>query len=116
MSTQPETILINRADAIEAATIPYQLRTDEAAQHLIELDQAITDATETEVGRDMLFVEVSVAVAKNCMHTPAGPWSRTGRYQALGSVQSRGGPHPKSVERSGDTILITDRVSPTAPP
>ena len=64
MSTQPETILIYRADAIEAATIPYQLRTDEAAQHLIELDQAITDATETEVGQDMLFVEVSVAVAK----------------------------------------------------
>ena len=64
MSTQPETVLIYRADAIEAVAIPYQLRSDEAARHLIELDQAITDATETEVGQDMLFVEVSVDVAK----------------------------------------------------
>ena len=64
MSTQPETVRIYRADAIEASTIPFQLRSDEAAQRLIELDQAITDATETEVGQDMLFVEVSVAVAK----------------------------------------------------
>ena len=64
MSTQPETVVIYRSDAIEAATIPYPLRSDEAAQHLIELDQAITDATETEVGQDMLFVEVSVDVAK----------------------------------------------------
>ena len=64
MSTQPETVVIYRADAIEAATIPYPLQSDEAAQHLIELDQAITDATETEVGQNMLFVEVSVNVAK----------------------------------------------------
>ena len=64
MSTQSETFLIYRADAIEAATIPYPLRGEDAAQHLRELDQAITDATETEVGQDMLFVEVSVDVAK----------------------------------------------------
>lgn len=64
MSTQPETVLIYRADAIEAATIPYELQSDEAAQRLIELDQAITDATETEVGHDMVFVEVSVDIAK----------------------------------------------------
>ena len=64
MSTQPETILIYRADAIEAATIPFPLNGEDAARNLIELDQAITDATETEVGQDMLFVEVSVDVAK----------------------------------------------------
>ena len=63
MSTQPETVLIYRADAIEASTIPFQLSGEDAARNLSELDQAITDATETEVGQDMLFVEVSVDVA-----------------------------------------------------
>ena len=60
MSTQPKTILIYRADAIEAVTIPFLLSGEDAARNLSELDQAITDATETEVGQDMLFVEVSV--------------------------------------------------------
>ena len=85
MSAQPETVLIYRADAIEASTIPFQLHGEDAAQHLIELDQAITDATETEVGQDMLFVEVSVDVAKTaCIRLlgyahgqqDTGRWSR----------------------------------------
>ena len=64
MSTQPKTILIYRADAIEAVTIPFPLSVEDATRNLSELDQAITDATETEVGQDMLFVEVSVDSAK----------------------------------------------------
>ena len=64
MSTQPKTILIYRADAIEAVTIPFPLSGEDAARNLSELDQAITDATETEVGQEMLFVEVSVDGAK----------------------------------------------------